>query len=289
MSPFEAFEYTRPPPRRTRRRSPLSHGAHSPTVGVPAPGARPSGSAFQGGPGPGSEPQPGGGSVRPAVPSPSRSRRYTRASRARRQLPGLGLGNLREQTHPGAARLPAGPCRRAGCWRPPALLFPFPSRRVPPPPSRGLGAAPGARGPLARPLSSCPRGVARPARGGGEAGRGGGERAGRGGRRVRASGSAGRSPAGSSGREGRARSGSADPAARPTAVEAPSGASGLPGPPDPRMPGVRSAALLGDPNLQTQPLTFRGRPGTQMPVPPFSARCAVMGGNPEVAPLPQYS
>lgn len=61
------------------------------------PGAGPRGSAplplpFRAAPGSESEPQSGGGSVRPAVPSPCRSRRSARAARARRQLPGWVSG-----------------------------------------------------------------------------------------------------------------------------------------------------------------------------------------------------
>lgn len=50
------------------------------------------------------------------------------------------------------------------------------------------------------------------------------------------------------------------------------------------------ACFLGDSNLQSLPRTFRSRPGILMPpVPPRSALCTVMGGNPEASPLPQYT
>lgn len=68
----------------------------------------------------------------------------------------------------------------------------------------------------------------------------------------------------------------------------PRDASGLPGPLAPPTPRIRFGVLLGDPRLHAQPLTFRGRPGIPMLVPPLSAPCSVMGGKPKVAPLPQY-
>lgn len=50
------------------------------------------------------------------------------------------------------------------------------------------------------------------------------------------------------------------------------------------------ACFRGDSNLQSLPRTFRSRPGILMlPVPPLSALCTVMGGNPEASPLPQYT
>lgn len=150
----------------------LSHHTHFPTVGpldsvlCLCLSRRPKNSS--------SEP-----AIQRATPSPSRSSSPL-GPIARRRFSSLGLRTPRgSDPFSGRHTLTCGSRRPAGCWRPRALLFPFRSGRVPPPPSRGLGAAPAAPGPLALPLCNCParRGAAGARRGG--AGRGGGEQAGR--------------------------------------------------------------------------------------------------------------
>lgn len=197
--------------------------------------------------------------------------------------PGLGLKSPREQPHPGAARLPANPGRPAGRWRPPALLFPpaaslpLPAGWAPPPPLRD-------RSPACSPAAQ--RGVARPALGGGEAGRGGWTRRWGAGGAPRGG---GREPVarpaearrGARGRGAGRESRPAGWAVHPTPAEAP---ATLRDSPDRATLGCPAAgparSLETPPNLQTHPLTFRGRPGTQMPGSLFSAPCTVMGGSP---------
>ena len=144
-------------------------------------------------------------------------------------------------------------------------------------PRRSGPVRPPARSPAVR------RGVARPALGGGKAGRGGWTRRW----------GAGGAPTGEGVSERRGGRGEnrGRGAGRPTPR--------LQRPPlrfwttraarPPGGPASGPARSRETPNLQTQPLTFRGRPGIQMPVSPFSAGCTVTSGNPEVAPLPQYS
>ncbi|XP_038305072.1 translation initiation factor IF-2-like [Canis lupus familiaris] len=168
-SPFEASGDTRrpPSPRRTRRRSPFPVAST-----LPRRGAGPRGSAalplpFRAAAGS----EPSGGGVRPAVRSPSGSRRSAPAARARRQLPGWVSG-ARGRLFPApraylpipADGLAAGALRHSLSPLPRAASLPLPAGWAPPPPLRDRSAA---RSPAAL------RGVARPALGGGEAGRGG--------------------------------------------------------------------------------------------------------------------
>lgn len=151
---FKLQDTHTPLPHRTRRQGPFLAARTLSLSGPPKLGPRPS--PFRAAPGP--------SSAEPQVARRERSSRRSvalyvpalRPSRPRPSpVPRPGRRNPRRQTHSGAARLPAGPRRRPRRWRPPALLFPLPSGRVPPTPARGLGTAPVAPGRLARPLSSC--------------------------------------------------------------------------------------------------------------------------------------
>lgn len=135
--------------------------------------------------------------------------------------PCAGSQSPRAWTHPGPARLPAGPHRRAGCWRPPALLFPFPSLRVPPPASRlqRAGRRPRCSRTVRPPALQLPSGAVLRVQGGSKAGRPGwmrrwGAGGARGGEEGMKEPCSGRSPAGSSGK----RSGDCGPAEAPAAL-----------------------------------------------------------------------
>lgn len=167
-------------------RAPFPTARPLPLSGCQLPELGPQPPPFRAAQGPGSEPQSGGGSVRPAVPSHSRSRRCARAAHAGRQLRGSPAGSQEpEKDRPipapraylpvpanglavGALQPSFFPFARAA-----ALLLPPAGWAPPPPLPDGLPAC----------SSAAQRGMARPARpslGSCEAGRGGGELAGSG-------------------------------------------------------------------------------------------------------------
>lgn len=153
---FKLQDTHTPLPHRTRRQSPFLAARILSLSGCRPPELGPRPPPFRAAPGPSSaEPQSRGGSVRPAVPSHSTSRRYAPAARARRQFPGRVAGTRGDRPIPARrAYLPVpADGLAAGALQP--SFFPLPSGRVPPTPARGLGTAPVAPGRLARPLSSC--------------------------------------------------------------------------------------------------------------------------------------
>lgn len=293
LSPYEAFGYTRrpPTPRRTRRRSPLSHGAHSPAIGARPPRVLGGfASAFQGGPGLRLRAAAGRRersprcpvalqvqALRPSCPRPLSAPGGQTAVLGLRSPKGTDSSQRRALTclspQTGWLSAPSGP---PSCLSLRPRPSPFPAGWLRP--RRSGPVRPPARSPAVR------RGVARPALGGGKAGRGGW---------TRRWGTGG-APTGEgvSERAARRAGGESRPggwAAHPTPAEAPTALLDSPRRETSGGPASGLARSRETPNLQTQPLTFRGRPGIQMPVSPFSAGCTVTGGNPEVAPLPQYS
>lgn len=126
-----------PSPWRTRRRNPLSHGAHSPTVGVSAPEAQPSASAFQGRPGPRLRAAAGRRERSPRCPVALQVQAL-RPSRPR-PSPAPWAGSQEPKGIDPSPRLPLT-CRSPPTgWllAPSGPPFPFPSRRVPPPARAG--------------------------------------------------------------------------------------------------------------------------------------------------------
>lgn len=122
---FKLQDTHTPLPHRTRRQSPFLAARTLSLSGPPKLGPRPP--PFRAAPGPSSaEPQSRGGSVRPAVPSHSTSRRYAPAARARRQFPGRVAGTRGDRPIPARrAYLPVpADGLAAGALQP--SFFPFP-------------------------------------------------------------------------------------------------------------------------------------------------------------------